>query len=496
MAHELDVVASAQEILKRYDRNDDGKLSREDVYEFLREYNPDKTDGEIEELFNAIDLNSDGEIDMNELVALYATKAAVAIEERNNQTVEIPLIFYLVLKILELVLVIITWILYILQFILMCLLGMCNKRDVEVQVVQVFPESDEPPATPVVSPEVPSPVEQTVKPEVTPVVNPEVNPEVPTPVEQTETSPGEPTADTVKKTKFRALLVGINYQGLDCQLQGCHNDVLDTKEMLSKRTPEVEFKILVDKPESKPEEMPTKSNIVAGLKWLNEGAQHGDKRYFHYSGHGSQVPDLNGDEGDNYDETLVPLDMIQSNWDERTWLTDDELRHSFFSKVPEGVDLTVVFDCCCSGTMADMKLRSRMCEPTSAVGPTSYIKHRFLQPSPKVEQMIAAQGKLEVRGLPSTRQRKNAETFGKINVVQISGCMDSQTSADAFIEGKFNGALTYSIMKAEREKSDHTLGTLFKRTREICKELEMQQKPQLHVSDPLHISGGWLKGWN
>ncbi len=38
-------------------------------------------------------------------------------------------------------------------------------------------------------------------------------------------------------------------------------------------------------------QMPTKANIIAGLKWLAEGAQPGDVLFFSYSGHGCQEED-------------------------------------------------------------------------------------------------------------------------------------------------------------------------------------------------------------
>ena len=42
-------------------------------------------------------------------------------------------------------------------------------------------------------------------------------------------------------------------------------------------------------------QMPTKANIIAGLKWLAEGAQAGDVLFFSYSGHGCQEEDPEGE---------------------------------------------------------------------------------------------------------------------------------------------------------------------------------------------------------
>jgi len=65
--------------------------------------------------------------------------------------------------------------------------------------------------------------------------------------------------------------------------------------------------------------------------------------------------------------------------------------------------------------------------------------------------------------------------------VLITGCRDTQTSADAFINGRFNGALTFAIVQAirkgrgrltYRELHDHTAAELKKRKFEQVPQLE------------------------
>ena len=88
-----------------------------------------------------------------------------------------------------------------------------------------------------------------------------------------------------------------------------------------------------------------KGAIERGLADLVDGAQAGDVLYFHFSGHGSNVPDNNGDEADNRDEIFCPTDL---NWQDP--LLDDSFR-TVLDQVPEGVNLTMVTDCCHSGTI-------------------------------------------------------------------------------------------------------------------------------------------------
>ena len=46
-----------------------------------------------------------------------------------------------------------------------------------------------------------------------------------------------------------------------------------------------------------------------------------DSLFFHYSGHGGQTKDLDGDEGDGYDETIYPVDFRYAGH-----IVDDEIR--------------------------------------------------------------------------------------------------------------------------------------------------------------------------
>lgn len=75
----------------------------------------------------------------------------------------------------------------------------------------------------------------------------------------------------------------------------------------------------------------------------------GDVLFFHFSGHGTQVPtDDVADEQDGLDEAIVPTDM--------NLILDDDLR-VITRKIPRGARLTMLSDCCHSGTMLDHKPR-------------------------------------------------------------------------------------------------------------------------------------------
>ena len=64
--------------------------------------------------------------------------------------------------------------------------------------------------------------------------------------------------------------------------------------------------------------------------------------------------------------------------------------------------------------------------------------------------------------------------------VLITGCRDTQTSADAFINGRFNGALTFALVEAMRKgKAALTYKQLHDRAAVVLKARKFEQVPQL-----------------
>ena len=126
----------------------------------------------------------------------------------------------------------------------------------------------------------------------------------------------------------RALLVGINrYRLPGSDLQGCVNDVTNVRDVLLKYFgfKVKDIRVLAD-------DRATRAGILKRLEWLVKKATAGDRLLFHFSGHGSQIRDRNGDElKDRMDEILCPHDM---DWD-GSYIMDDDLE-ALFSGLPEG----------------------------------------------------------------------------------------------------------------------------------------------------------------
>eukprot|EP00997_Jenningsia_sp_PLL12_P002879 NODE_1513_length_1140_cov_191.428048_g1150_i1.p1 GENE.NODE_1513_length_1140_cov_191.428048_g1150_i1~~NODE_1513_length_1140_cov_191.428048_g1150_i1.p1 ORF type:complete len:353 (+),score=103.76 NODE_1513_length_1140_cov_191.428048_g1150_i1:55-1059(+) len=151
-------------------------------------------------------------------------------------------------------------------------------------------------------------------------------------------------------SRSKSLLVGINYKGMQGELRGCVNDVLTMQQLLLSQGFEGgdQMRILADDPDVS-SILPNSRNILESFHWLVEGAQEGDSLFFHYSGHGGQLRDDDGEEKDGMDETIIPLDYQTTGQ-----MRDDTILKSLIVPLPKGVTLTVVMDCCHSGTVLDL----------------------------------------------------------------------------------------------------------------------------------------------
>lgn len=254
----------------------------------------------------------------------------------------------------------------------------------------------------------------------------------------------------------KALLVGINrYRIAGADLQGCINDVTNVRDLLFKYFgfTNRDIRVLVD-------ERATKKNILSRLKWLVEKARAGDALLFHFSGHGSQILDRDGDElKDKKDEILCPHDM---DWD-GNFIADDDL-YKLFKTLPKGVNLEVLLDCCHAGTGTRemMAIKNLPLEMS--------FKLRFLPPP--VDIACREDEDMEVRRLLRGRN--------PVNHVLFSGCRENQTSADAYINGSYNGAFTYYFSRRLREVHGNlSRAELLRRIRASLKFNGFSQVPQL-----------------
>lgn len=196
----------------------------------------------------------------------------------------------------------------------------------------------------------------------------------------------------------RALLIGINYIGTQYQLNGCINDVVNMKRLLTHyfNYKDENIILLTDDTDIKP----TKKNIISSIISLVQSTKPDDTLFIHYSGHGYFTRNYGDDyEIDGKDEFICPLD--------NTSILDDELNNILVKNFPAGAKLRAIFDCCHSASILDLPCRIN-------------IYNKFI--------------------------KENNSKKHYSDIVMLSGCRDSQTSSDAYITDNYSGALTWAFI--------------------------------------------------
>ena len=308
----------------------------------------------------------------------------------------------------------------------------------------------------------------------------------------------------------KAVLCGINNYQTITDLRGCINDVKSVFDLLTQVydfDPAQIHQLLDDRV--------TKASIRHEYDWLLNGASAGDRLVFHFSGHGSYVPDDNGDEPDSVDEITCLYDMDFYN--PETFMRDDEWQ-AMIRQIPQDVNLTFILDNCHSGTgtraisvdflgyhqtvavdiatserrssgssvraLANINVRDKS-SPVSThtrdlkqldkqdyrnlVADRDIILPRFVSPPAEFKEKIIATAL--TRGLQHRDKRLEKHLL-------LAGCRDNQTAADAYIDGDFHGAFTYYLCQTLRASPDLGSRATIDRVAELLKINQFQQVPQ------------------
>lgn len=265
----------------------------------------------------------------------------------------------------------------------------------------------------------------------------------------------------------KALFVGINKFANYSQfaLNGCVNDAKDMavlyKDLLGFKTREMT--ILTDA-------KATKANIMARLKAMVAAAKTGKLGYlvFSLSSHGTQMNDTSGDEPDGKDEAFVPYDIAEKSgaWDPSHIISDDEF-HDLFVQLPANTLLEVYLDTCHSGSGlrgAEFGLhapRARYIAPPD---------HEFGKRTARMRGFTLSRR-------PSATAKKGA--VAGAHHVLWTGCKSNETSADAYFDGRYNGAFTYYFIDVMRDtKNKLSRKDVIARMRSLMRG-KFAQNPQL-----------------
>lgn len=266
--------------------------------------------------------------------------------------------------------------------------------------------------------------------------------------------------------KGRSLHIGVNnvdqqaYQTTGTTvpvLAGCVNDAKSMQFLAADQG--FVTQILTD-------DQATSSEVIRLVSSYAGELEAGDIFLLTFSGHGSQIPDVNGDEDDSRDETWVLYDRM---------LIDDEL-FQLFGQFAAGVRIFMLSDSCHSGTVARMTMQraviekyrelSRVMAPAAAGvrapsgggyggAAVAVLDRESVRDIRNVSRTAAAGTEVRFRGLSTAtamalyqKRKREYDTYQFLagrrrdvdfapSLILISGCQDNQLSLDGDEHGLF-----------------------------------------------------------
>ncbi|RYY60941.1 MAG: caspase family protein, partial [Chitinophagaceae bacterium] len=266
-------------------------------------------------------------------------------------------------------------------------------------------------------------------------------------------------AATAGAQEQRALVIGIDiYQPPDGvtpandggridfpDLDGCKNDAQSMKSLITRYNfAEANVRELYDR-------AATRDAILAGMNALLADSKRGDLALIYYAGHGSQMRNSVGGEDDGRDESVVPSNTWEKGVSD---IRDKELARVFNQFIDKGVKLTVIFDCCHSGSM-------------SRGNPVYKVKSRYI-----------AESNFDVKDAsrPVPPENRPNSDFLILSAAQDNEFAQEQMGNDNMPHGAFTVALLQAI---QLHSINVPVTTLFQSLREILKSNGKRQEPVL-----------------
>jgi len=220
----------------------------------------------------------------------------------------------------------------------------------------------------------------------------------------------------------------------------------------------------------------TKSGILGAMSALSNKVKTGDIVYIHYSGHGQQIVDDNGDELDGLDEAIVPYDSPQffepGVYEGENLIRDDELGKisaEIRKKVGPTGQLILVLDSCHSGSGTRGLAKARGTD--KIMGPSNF--------KPK------SRGQESSMGL-------NVSPENAAPMISFFGASSKELNYET-LDDQSNpvGSLTYSMASIlAGMKQNFSYGELFERVKLRMKTLAPHQNPQMEGPSDMMILGG------
>ncbi len=196
----------------------------------------------------------------------------------------------------------------------------------------------------------------------------------------------------------------------------------------------------------------TAKRIRKELDNLVSSCKSGDQVYLHFSCHGQPYEDLDGDEEDGWDESIIPYDALmvyqKGKYEGTKHIIDDEL-HCYFQKLRRKVGgkglVCVVVDACHSGGA------SRGEDDTEDDGEEAYVrgtKRGFSPQGKDFRPRINAKGNFVI-----------PQEVGLADIVILEACRSYQSNYEIKQSGKYYGPLSYYISQVlSKQPIAHSIG--------------------------------------
>jgi hypothetical protein len=212
--------------------------------------------------------------------------------------------------------------------------------------------------------------------------------------------------------------------------------------------------------------------IQAAIDWLV--SEPGTCNFFHYSGHGGQVPDPTGNHPSGVLDTICPVDFATGGQ-----IDSDLLHEHLVSNLPPNSTLFVILDCCHSGSALELpfvyrsddegnvNLMDNLKQGAQLLGEANDLFRGGFSFNKLAEaqdlyagatsffRSFKHMGESEPAGLDDV-DAYAANARERKMVTMFSGCRDDQTSADATINGTSEGAMSWAFLETMKRVENPT----------------------------------------
>ncbi|KAF2228923.1 hypothetical protein EV356DRAFT_423697, partial [Viridothelium virens] len=265
-----------------------------------------------------------------------------------------------------------------------------------------------------------------------------------------------------------ALLVGVDFYK-DQPLRGAVRDVNVMKAYLESHYKSVDIKVLtapMDLASADQFLLPTRGNLISALERTTDKAQTGDFVHIHYSGHGVSTPVLS--QSSNEEVRELALDLYEHDSNQSARLLGSDLVHRLKAMGDKGLVVTLVLDCCFSGSVRrkdykDFRIRTR-----SKDGGINTSSRDSMSSSLNSSEILRG-AQVRERGL------LHPEKYAIITACDVH----EEAGEDSFEDRKVHGALSFMLDTALRSHSTNiSFYSLFQDIVSQFDEKYPRQKPK------------------